>query len=102
MATDEQRARMLWPDVVASTKMGDDRRFIAEVQTNNNDAGMRIHVYWYLPDNGGKPSLIVEMDDEVLGGEGGEINVRVRRNDGLIFEGTEATTTYIEEEADAD
>lgn len=99
MATDSERDRMIWPDVIASTKMGDNRRFMAEVQTNNNDAGMHIYIYWYLPDNGGPPSLVIEMDDEVLGDEGGEINVRVRRNDGLVAEGTQQTMQYQKEEA---
>lgn len=94
------RDRLLWPDVVASTTMGDDRRYMVEAQTNNNDAGMRIYIYWHLPPEDAEdrqPVLMIELDDEELGDEGGEINVRIRRNDGLIFEGTQETTAYIPE-----
>lgn len=94
------RDRTIWPDVLGGTKMGDGRQIFVEAQTNNNDAGMHIYIYWHIPpedaDNH-EPVLVIEMDDEVLGDEGGDINVRIRRNDGLIFEGTKDSTTYIEE-----
>jgi hypothetical protein len=97
--TQAERDRAIWPDVVASTKMGDDRRYFVEAQTNNNDAGMRIYIYWYTPEDGGQPYLVIEMDDEELGPEGGEINVRIRRNDGLVAEGTQQNMQYLKEDA---
>lgn len=94
----EIRDRMIYPDVVASTVMGDDGRYFATVSTNNNQTAVKMHVYWYIPDEG-EPVLVVEVDDEPLpyGSDNSDIKVRVRRNDGLVYEGTEANSTYIEE-----
>lgn len=94
-ATDEQsRDRLIWPDVIAATKMGDGGRYFAEVQTNNNDTAVKIYIYWYTPEDGGTPVLMIEMDDERQDEKDNDVYLRVRRNDGLLWEGTMEDQEY--------
>lgn len=96
---DFDRERLIYPDVIASTTTGEgpkeDRapiRYFAEFTTNNMDTVVRGYVYWYTPE-GEEPVLVIEIDDEdVPGGKDNmDIKIRVRRNDGLIYEGTQSS-----------
>ena len=92
------REKLLYPDVIAKTVPGDDGRYFAELTTNNQDTVVRVYAYWHTPEEG-EPALVIEIDDE--DDPEGPVNmdslVRVRRNDGLVYEGTRATTEYREE-----
>jgi hypothetical protein len=92
------RETLIYPDVLASTKPGDAGagRF-AEAVTNNQDTVIRMYIYWYVPSDGGEPVLMIEMDDEDTGPEVMDIKIRVRRNDGLIYEGNQETQENREE-----
>jgi hypothetical protein len=94
----EERERLLYPDVVASTQMGDYNRYMVTATTNNMDTVVKVHIYWFLPE-GKDPVLMIEIDDEDLpeGEDNMDINIRVRRNDGLIYEGTQASQENIKE-----
>lgn len=92
----EDRDLLVWPDVIASTVMGDDTRYFVEASTNNNETLVKVYIYWYLPDDGsGKPVLMIEVDDDP---ESSDVYLRFRRNDGLVAEGTPAEMQYMEEE----
>lgn len=90
-----ERDTMLYPNVLASTRMGDketDFAVFAETVTNNQDTVVKTYIYWYIPEEG-DPVLVVEIDDEDTGGpDPMDITVRIRRNDGLIYEGTRRGT----------
>jgi hypothetical protein len=101
----EERERLLYPDVIAATETGegalpsDPVRYAAKFTTNNMDTVVRGYVYWYTPE-GEEPVLMIEIDDEDLpgGADNMDIKIRVRRNDGLIYEGTQASQENIKEE----
>lgn len=98
--------------------------YFAEAVTNNHDTVVRTAIYWYMPQeeegyltftqwsmkNSGTladyqalfpdtgPVLMIEIDDEDQGGpDPMDINIRIRRNDGLIYEGTRADQESLEE-----
>lgn len=91
MAAD--RDTLIYPDVIAATKPGDVEEpttghYFAEAVTNNHDTVVRTSIYWYTPP-GEDPVLVIEIDDEDTGGpDEMDIRIRVRRNDGLVYEGT--------------
>jgi hypothetical protein len=87
----------LYPDVVAATVMGDDRRYLAVATTNNHDTIVKVSVYWYIPE-GEEPVLMIEIDDDTYPYDSDpmEVRVRIRRNDGLIFDGTPSEQEYKE------
>lgn len=94
---EEIRDRLVWPDVIAATIMGDDGRYFATVSTNNNDTVARVYVYWHTPDDDpSHPVLMIEIDDDPV--ESTDINVRIRRNDGLVAQGTPDEMQYLREE----
>jgi hypothetical protein len=101
----EERERLLYPDVIVAQDAGegpDGRppiRYTAKFTTNNMDTVVRGYVYWYTPE-GEEPVLMIEIDDEDLpgGADNMDIKIRVRRNDGLIYEGTQASQENIKEE----
>jgi hypothetical protein len=99
MATESERERLIYPDVVASTVMGDDRRYMVEAVTNNQDTTVRVYMYWYIPSDGGEPVLMIEIDDEDEPGglDPTDIRIRIRRNDGLVYEANREETKYIKE-----
>ena len=102
----QDRERLVYPDVIAATKTGEgpeDRPpicYFAEFTTNNMDTVIRGSVYWYTPKDE-EPVLVIEIDDEDLpdGKDNMDIKVRVRRNDGLVYEGTRASQENLEETA---
>jgi hypothetical protein len=81
--------KLIYPDVVAATQMGDGNRYFAVATTNNQDTVVHVAVYWHVPEEG-EPVLMIEIDDETEpdAPDPMDIRVRIRRNDGLIFEGT--------------
>lgn len=84
--------KLIYPDVLAKMvpgESGSDARYFAELTTNNQDTVVRVYVYWYLPEEG-EPVLMIEIDDEdePESPDNMDIRVRVRRNDGLVYEGT--------------
>jgi hypothetical protein len=89
--------KLIYPHVLASTKSGpvgdsgDDTRFFAEVVTNDNETVVRTSIYWYTPQDGGSPVLMIEIDDEPEDELSNDITIRVRRNDGLVYEGDRAS-----------
>lgn len=90
------RDTLVFPSVLASTKPGDPREApaFAEFQTNNQETIVRGYVYWYTPpkdEEDRTPVLVIEIDDEDVGPDIHDITVRIRRNDGLIYEGTRAS-----------
>jgi hypothetical protein len=89
--------RLAYPHVVAATEVGDEGRMFVTASTNNHDTVVEVQIYWHFPADGGEPVLMVEVDEASDGEHPMDINLRIRRNDGLIFEGTRAETTYIEE-----
>jgi len=93
---ESERERLIYPDVIAATKVGDSQEgeqravmHFAEFTTNNMDTVVRGSAYWYIPEEG-EPVLVVEIDDEDVPGSADnmDIKIRVRRNDGLVYEGT--------------
>lgn len=87
--------KLIYPDVLAAVKPGDENTNFArwvEAVTNNQDTVIRTSVYWYVPPadaENREPVLMIEIDDEVdPDGDNMDIRVRVRRNDGLVYEGT--------------
>ena len=105
---DSERERLLYPSVIGGTVTGDGgqdpdpARLCATFTTNNQDTVLRGIVYWYIPEEG-EPVLIVEIDDEDLpdSPDNMDVKIRVRRNDGLVYEGTRATQEYRQEVPDA-
>ena len=96
------RETLIYPNVLASTKPGDPESAgaFAEVVTNNQDTVVRTFIYWFIPEDGGEPVLMIEIDDEDTDGpDPMDIRVRIRRNDGLIYEANKEETTYLEETA---
>lgn len=92
----EDRDLLVWPDVVAATVMGDDTRYFVEASTNNNETPVKVYIYWHIPEDGdGPPVLMIEVDDDV---ETEDIYLRIRRNDGLVAQGTPAEMQYMKEE----
>ena len=94
--TDLDKDRLVYPHVVAATEMGDGGRCYVAATTNNHDTVVEVLVYWHIPEEG-EPVLMIEVDEASDGENPMDINLRIRRNEGLIFEGTRAETTYIEE-----
>lgn len=97
------REYLLFPDVLASTLPGDIEmestgQYFAQTVTNNQDTIVRTTVYWYLPEDG-EPVLMIEIDDEDKPGglDIMDVKVRIRRNDGLIYEGDRASQENFEE-----
>ncbi len=90
-----ERDRLIWPDVVASTTMGDDRRYMVTAKTNNNESTAEILIYWHIPPDGGRPVLMIEVDEDT--DDDSDIPLRIRRNEGLIFDATRDETTYLKE-----
>jgi hypothetical protein len=99
---DSERERLLYPNVIAATVAGDgpdprfsetpkEMRICASFTTNNNDTVIRGNVYWYTP-SWGDPVLLIEIDDEDMpdSPDNMDVKIRVRRNDGLVYEGTQA------------
>jgi len=92
--------KQLYPNVLGSTVSGPvdtegggrENRFYTQAVTNNQDTVIRTSVYWYIPSDGGEPALIIEIDDEEdpNGPDNMDVRIRVRRNDGLVYEGTQA------------
>lgn len=97
---DVDRETLIYPNVLAATKPGDPESpgTFAEAVTNNHDTVVRVFVYWYTPEDG-EPVLMIEVDDEDTPGgrDNMDIKLRVRRNDGLVYEGTRATQENKEE-----
>lgn len=96
------RDTLVYPSVLASTVPGDpldeaartDAPAYVEFQTNNQDTVIRGYVYWYVPSKDAEdrtPVLMIEIDDEDEGPDTMDITIRVRRNDGLVYEGTRAS-----------
>lgn len=81
--------KLIYPDVVAATQMGDGNRYFAVATTNNQDTIVKVVTYWHVPEEG-EPVLMIEIDDETDEGapDPMDIRIRIRRNDGLIYEGT--------------
>jgi hypothetical protein len=52
---------------------------------------VRTFVYWFIPEEG-EPVLMIEIDDESRWGtpEETDVKIRIRRNDGLMYEGHRA------------
>lgn len=94
---EDEQDRSVYPHVVATTEMGDDGKIFATAATNNNDTTVKVYVYWYTPEDG-PPSLVVEVDEDPPLNR--DINLVVRRNDGLIHEALSADL-YAEEGSDA-
>lgn len=98
-----ERDTMLYPHVIAATKMGDKESEFAmftEAVTNNQETVIRTYVYWYIPSDGGEPVLMIEIDDEEEDPDhkdNMDVMVRIRRNDGLIYEGNRASQENQEE-----
>lgn len=101
-----ERDTMLYPNVLASTRMGDkesDFAMFAETVTNNQDTVIKTYVYWYIPPEDAEdhdPVLVIEIDDEETVGwsrDFMDVTVRVRRNDGLIYEGNRASQENLPE-----
>ena len=86
--SDEVGARTIYPHVVAKTEVGDRGCAFVTASTNNNDTTVQIYAYWYIPEDGSKPYLVIEVDDEPV--DSGDVHLVIRRNDGLIYEGTNA------------
>lgn len=92
----DNRNTLIYPSVLASTKLGDpvdgtDAPAFVEFVTNNQDTVIRGYVYWHRPDEENEdrtPVLMIELDDEDEGPDTMDITIRVRRNDGLVYEGT--------------
>lgn len=98
------REKFLYPNVIASTKAGDEPEFatFTEALTNNQETVIRTTVYWYIPGDGEEPVLMIEIDDEEDDPnhkDNMDVTVRIRRNDGLIYEGNRASQENIEETA---
>jgi hypothetical protein len=85
---------MVWPDVIAATVMGDGGRYFVEVSTNNNETPVKMYIYWHVPSEG-PPVLMIEVDDDT---ESSDIYLRIRRNDGLVAQGTPDEMQYLREE----
>lgn len=99
---------LIYPHVIGSTVNGplggrNDTRFFAKTVTNNMDSVIRTSTYWYIPEDGSEPVLVIEIDDEVTAPakDTMDITVRIRRNDGLVYEGNQASQENIEEDSDA-
>jgi hypothetical protein len=95
MLGEEDRDRLVWPDVVAATEMGDEGRYFVTVKTNNNETLVKVYIYWHVPADG-PPALVVEVDDEPA--DSSDIYLRIRRNDGLVAQGTPDEMQYLREE----
>lgn len=97
------REYQIYPDVIASTKIGDEDvestgTYFAEAVTNNQDTVVRVEVYWHGVDKK-DPVLMIEIDDEDKPGglDIMDVKIRIRRNDGLIYEGDRASQENPEE-----
>lgn len=92
------RERQLYPHVIASTVAGDEATLFVEATTNNQDTVVKVYVYWYIPQKG-EPVLMIEVDDEDLpeGNDNMDIRIRLRRNDGLVYEANQEETKYLKE-----
>lgn len=98
------RDHLVYPSVLASTKPGDptgprQAPAYVEFQTNNQETVIRGYVYWHIPPRDAKdpkPVLMIEIDDEDEGPDVMDVTVRIRRNDGLVYEGTRASQEYKE------
>lgn len=99
MMTDVDKNRPVYPHVVASTEMGDGGRCYVAATSNQGDTVVEVLVYWHIHEEG-EPVLMVEVDEASDDEDPTDIHLRIRRNEGLIFEGTRAETTYIEESDD--
>lgn len=100
MVTDLDENRPVYPHVVASTEMGDGGRTYVAATSNQRDTVVEVLVYWHIPETEGEPGdpvLMIEVDEASDDENPTDINLRIRRNEGLIFEGTRAETSYIEE-----
>ena len=103
MTTD--RDLLVYPSVLGSTKPGDpmgprSAPAFVEIQTNNQDTVVRGYIYWHVPprdEDDRTPVLVIELDDEDSGPDTMDINIRVRRNDGLVYEGTRASQENLPE-----
>lgn len=99
-----ERDTMLYPNVLASTRLGDketDFAVFAETVTNNQDTVIKTYTYWHIPDEG-EPVLMIEIDDEETVGwskDFMDVTVRIRRNDGLIYEGNRASQENLNEDS---
>ena len=97
------RERLLYPDVLATTRDVEGGPYFAEAVTNNHDTVVRMAIYWYIPPEDAddhEPVLMIEIDDEFTSGpDPMDVRIRVRRNDGLIYEGNQAEQKNIKEEA---
>lgn len=82
--SDDVRDRSIYPHVVAKTEVGDDGKIFATLSTNNNDTAVQIYAYWYEPEDGGRPALVIEVDEDPPLND--DIQLVVRRNDGLIHD----------------
>ena len=94
--------RLAYPHVVAATEVGDGGRMFVTASTNNHDTVVEVQLYWYIPPEDAEdrePVLMIEVDEASDEPDPMDIKLRIRRNDGLIFDGTRAETTYIEERA---
>jgi hypothetical protein len=92
--------RLAYPHVVAATEVGDGGRMFVTASTNNHDTIVEVLVYWHIPPEDAEdrePVLMIEVDEASDGKDPMDVNLRIRRNEGLIFEGTRETTTYLEE-----
>lgn len=92
---EEDRDRLVFPDVVSKTEMGDEGRYFVTASTNNNETLARVYIYWDVPTEG-PPVLMIEVDDEPA--DSSDIYLRVRRNDGLVAQGTPDEMQYLREE----
>lgn len=100
------RDTLIYPSVLASTVPGDPQGrataapAFVELVTNNQDTVVRGYVYWHIPPSDADdrtPVLVIEIDDEDTGPDTMDINIRVRRNDGLVYEGTRASQENLPE-----
>lgn len=96
MMTDLDESRPVYPHVVASTEMGDGGRTYVAATSNQRDTVVEVLVYWHIPEDG-EPVLMIEVDEASDDENPTDINLRIRRNEGLIFEGTRAETNYLKE-----
>lgn len=96
MMTDLDKNRPVYPHVVASTEMGDGGRTYVAATSNQRDTVVEVLVYWHIPEDG-EPVLMIEVDEASDDENPTDINLRIRRNEGLIFEGTRAETPYLKE-----
>jgi hypothetical protein len=99
MTNHNERERLIYPDVIASTISGDEGRHFVTAQTNNQDTAVKLHIYWYIPGDREEPVLMIDVDDEDTpdSPDNMDITIRMRRNDGLVYEGNRADQENNEE-----